>query len=93
MLEVDGLVTLTLNASGRLGWRASLQFHTLPFCSCRLSLHQLSGIPASVTACLILHPIVKMMARGWIPLSLRVKYADYMTVIFYTEEIFLLFYL
>lgn len=30
MLEVDGLVTLTLNASGLLCWTASLHFHTLP---------------------------------------------------------------
>lgn len=63
-------------------------FHAASSRSSWLSFHQLSGVPAAVTPCLILCPIVRMMAWGWSHLSSGVKCVGFMTVIFYTEDIF-----
>ena len=54
------------------------------FTSCRVS-------PAAVTPCLLLCPLVRMMAGGWIHLSSGAKCMDFMTVIFHTEGIFSLY--
>lgn len=62
--------------------------HTVSSCHCRLSFPRLSGVPAAVTPCLLLCPIVRMMAWGWSHLCSGVKCVDLMTVIFHTEDIF-----
>lgn len=82
----------TLNASGLLCWESQpVLLHSASSCHCWLSLQQLSGVPAAVTSCFVLHPIVRMMAWGWIYLCSGDKCVDFMTVIFHTEDIFFFF--